>query len=288
MTRKFVISLLAGCFLLFNSCDNNKKKQIVIASVGNEKLTLKEILEDIPVEIKKNLTTADVKEYVQKWINSQVLYQEAKRRNLDDDPNLKKEFKKVKRELLVDRLIELELKNDVSVTDEEIEKYYEEHKDDFILTEDQVHAYHILVKSRKEANNVRKKLRKGEDFENVAKEIYGDSVKKNEWDLGYFTRSEIIPEIANKVFDMPVGSISLPIKSEFGYHIIKVIDKQKKGTYNKLENVREEIKFKLEALKKRAQYQRLLIQVRNKTPVETYFDILNKVKLDSLIHRDTP
>lgn len=271
---------------LWIGCNNNtKEKQRVIAIVGDETLTLEGVLEEIPDEIKPNLSSMDIREYVQRWINSQVLYQEAKRRKLDERIDLKKEFAKVKRELMVNKLIELALEDEVEVTEEEIKSYYEENKESFILTDDQVHAYHILVNTKAEANNIRRRIRNGETFEAICKEVKHAKEDSAYWDLGYFTREEIIPEISKVIFKMPRGALSLPIKSDFGYHIVKLVDIQKKGDINKLENVKEEIRFKLEVLKKRQRFERFLLQMKTKTKVQTNYNLLEKVSIDSLIKK---
>lgn len=267
---------------LYVSCDNQQEKQIVIAEVGKEKLTTKKMLDEIPTEIRGKLTNSDIREFVQRWVNSQVLYQEAKRQKLDERVDLKKEFEKVKIELMINRLIELSLEDEVQVTDKEIETFYDENKEDFVLNEDLVHAYHILVKTREEANAIRRRLRKGESFEEVSKEVMGDSTEPATWDLGYFSKDEVIPEISKVIFNMPSGALSLPIMSDYGYHIVKLIDKQKQGDYNKLENVQGEIKLKLEAIKKRERFQGFLSDLKNKTEIITNFQLLEKVNLNSI------
>jgi parvulin-like peptidyl-prolyl isomerase len=199
----------------------------------------------------------------------------------DERVDLKKEFKKVKMELMINRLIELSLEDDVQVTDEEVQAFYDDNKEDFVLNEDLVHAYHILAKTREEANAIRRRLRKGESFEDVSKDVRTDYADAAAWDLGYFSRDEVIPEISKVIFNMPSGALSLPIKSDYGYHIVKLIDKQKRGDYNKLENVQVEIKLKLEAIKKRERFQRFLSDLKNQTEIITNFQLLEKVNLKS-------
>ena len=265
-------------------CDKHVEKQVVIASVGDQTLTLDKMFQEIPVEIRPKLTNSDIREFVQRWINSQVLYQEAKRQKLDERIDLKNEFKKAKNELMINKLIELYLEEEVTVTDEEIQAFYEENKEEFVLNQDLVHAYHILGSTRKEANNIRRRLRSGETFEVVSRDVKQALEDTMAWDLGYFSRDDVIREISKVVFSMPRGALSLPIKSDFGYHIVKLIDKQKKGEFNKLENVNEEINLKLMAGKKRARYQRFLLELKNQTDIVTNFELLDTVKINSIDH----
>ncbi|MFQ5753606.1 MAG: peptidylprolyl isomerase [bacterium] len=266
-------------------CNGPKEKQNVIANVGNKSLTLYEILEDATSPIRSNLTALDIREYVLRWIEDEVLYQEALNRKLDESIDLKKEFEKLKKELLINKLIEQTLDNQFPVSEEEITNYYENNKESYVLSQDVVHAYHILVKTRKEANTVRNRLKKGEAFEEIATSTSNDSLKNDNWDLGYFSTEEIIPAISKVVFNLPVGAYSLPIKSEFGYHIVKVIDKQKKGNIKPLNLVKEEIRLKLEEQKKQKNYQRFLLQTKSNYKIQTNFQLLDAVVLDSLIRK---
>lgn len=278
-------SLFLGFFILTClGCNNlEKEEKQVLAKVGKETLTLEEVMAEIPKEIRSNLSSSDIREYVRRWINNQVLYQEARRQKLDERIDLQKEFEKLKKELLINKLIEVELDNEVTATDEEIQAYFDSNKDSFVLTEDVVHAYHILVKTQKEANAIRKRLRSGETFEALSKEVNSDS-DTNAWDLGYFSRDEVIPQISKVVFNMPIGALSFPIKSDFGYHILRLVDKQNKGDIKKFETVVEEIRLKLEAQKKQERFHRFLLQMKSKTIIETNFTLLDSVTLDSSTH----
>ena len=90
-----------------------------------------------------------------------------------------------------------------------------------------VKASHILVKEEAKAKVVKEKLKAGEEFANLAKEYSKDPGSvENGGDLGYFAKGEMVPEFEKKAFELNVGDISEPVKSQFGFHIIKVDDKQ--------------------------------------------------------------
>jgi foldase protein PrsA len=122
------------------------------------------------------------------------------------------------------------------VTDEAIQKYYEENKEKF----DTVRASHILVETEEEAKKALERV-KEEDFATVAKELSTDTHSAtNGGDLGFLAKGDTVPEFEKALFELAVGSISEPVKSEHGYHIIKVTEK---GT---LDSVKDEIKVELE------------------------------------------
>jgi peptidyl-prolyl cis-trans isomerase C len=95
--------------------------------------------------------------------------------------------------------------------------------------EEEVHARHILVPTEDEAKAILAELKKGADFATLAKEKTQDpSGKTNGGDLGYFTKGQMVPEFSDVAFKLGKGELSEPVKSQFGWHIIKVEDKRTK------------------------------------------------------------
>ena len=93
---------------------------------------------------------------------------------------------------------------------------------------EEVKASHILVDTEEKAKEAKKKLSKGSKFADVVKEFSNDqSTKASGGTLGYFIEGQLVPEFEKKAFSMKVGEISDPVKTQFGWHIIKVEDKRK-------------------------------------------------------------
>lgn len=114
----------------------------------------------------------------------------------------------------------------IEITDEEMKTYFEENKDSFAEAE-QVQASHILVEDEKTAKEVKEKLAKGEDFAALAKEYSTDEANaENGGDLGYFPKGTMVDEFDEVVFSLAINEISEPVKTEYGYHIIKLVDKK--------------------------------------------------------------
>lgn len=261
-----------------------EKPRTVIAKVEDEELTYEEIEQDLSPNIRAHLTPMDIKEYVFRWIDNEVLYQEALLRNLDEDEDLQKTLEQIKRELIINNLIQRTLQNQVQVSELEVRAYYDSNQVEFVLPEDMVRCEQIVVPTRKQAEEVRKRLRAGEAFEELAREVSVDSLQRlaNGLDSGYVVRDEMIPEIGKVAFSMPVGAYSRPIKTAYGYHIVKVVDKVKAGEPHRFEEVKDQIRLKLEAQKQQENYQRFLLQTKSKFRVTTNFQGLNSVLADSL------
>lgn len=113
----------------------------------------------------------------------------------------------------------------IEITEEEMKEYFETNKASF-GKEEQVKASHILVETEEEALEVIDKLDDGEDFAKLAKE-YSTDTSNSELggNLGYFNRAKMVKEFSDAAFAMKVGDISEPVKTTFGYHIIKLEDK---------------------------------------------------------------
>ncbi|MFD0619478.1 peptidylprolyl isomerase [Paenibacillus sp. GCM10027629] len=132
----------------------------------------------------------------------------------------------------------------VNVTDQEIKDFYEANKAS-MSTPEQVRASHILVKTKEEADAIEKELKGGADFAALAKEKSTDTGSKvNGGDLNFFGKGQMVPEFEEAAFKMKVGEVSEPIKSQFGYHIIKLTDK-KEAVNPTLDDKKVEIKEQL-------------------------------------------
>lgn len=89
-----------------------------------------------------------------------------------------------------------------------------------------VRAAHILVDTEEEANMIKSRIDNGEGFTTMAKRYSKCPSGQNGGDLGYFERGQMVPEFENVAFKLPVGKVSEPVKTQFGWHLIKVYDKK--------------------------------------------------------------
>ena len=116
-----------------------------------------------------------------------------------------------------------------AMTDDAMHKIYDEAIKQ-TPNEEEVHARHILVATEGEAKDIEAQLKKGTDFAALAKEKSKDPGAAEGGDLGYFTKEQMVPEFAEAAFKLEKGQTSDPVKTQFGWHIIKLEDKRIKPT----------------------------------------------------------
>ncbi|MBT2756269.1 peptidylprolyl isomerase [Mesobacillus foraminis] len=163
--------------------------------------------------------------------------------------------------------IEKLLKPQVKVTEEEMKTYFEENKESF-NEQEQVEASHILVDDKKTAEEVAQKLADGQGFAELAKEYSTDaSNAESGGELGYFSKGEMAAEFEEVAFSMAKGEISDLVKTEYGYHIIKVTDKKaaKEAVY---EDHKEDIKEILFDQKLQSEYATWLQEKKDEAEIE--------------------
>jgi len=149
----------------------------------------------------------------------------AEARKLGDTDDFKKKLAYARTKLLMEQLLQGEAK--AAVTDAALHKVY----DDAIgqmKKETEVRARHILVETEDEAKAVVAELKKGADFAELAKSKSKDPGSADGGDLGYFTKDQMVPEFSEVAFKLDKGQLSDPVKSQFGWHVIKVEDKRER------------------------------------------------------------
>ncbi|WP_316354162.1 peptidylprolyl isomerase [Candidatus Trichorickettsia mobilis] len=171
-------------------------------------------------EFDPNLQEALVRGY----INVQLLNQEAKNLGIETAKEFQEKLNNVKTQLLQQELIERHVKS--AVTDAMIDAEFKKLVDS-LKGQEEIKVSHILVDSEEKAKEIKKKLSKGAKFSALVKEFSSDEGSKvNNGELGYITKGQLVPEFETKAFSMKVKEISDPVKTQFGWHIIQVLDKR--------------------------------------------------------------
>jgi peptidyl-prolyl cis-trans isomerase C len=156
-------------------------------------------------------------------IDMKIVSKAAEDKKVEDNDEFKKRLAFARNRLLMDSLLATEGK--AATTDEAMKKVYDDAAKQ-ITGEQEVRARHILVETEDEAKAVKAELDKGADFAELAKKKSKDPGASDGGDLGFFTKDQMVPEFSAVAFALEPGKISDPVKSQFGWHIIKVEEKR--------------------------------------------------------------
>src|SRR5882757_7430638 len=156
-------------------------------------------------------------------IDMKIVSKEAEDKKIADRDDFKTRLAFARNRLLMDNLLAVEGK--AATTDENMKKVYEEAAKQ-ISGEQEVHARHILVETEDQAKKIEGELKKGADFAELAKKESKDPGASDGGDLGFFTKDQMVPEFSATAFALEPGKISDPVKTQFGWHVIKVEEKR--------------------------------------------------------------
>lgn len=201
----------------------------VLARVNGEAITkadLDEEMKSLPPQLQQVPLTAIYPQLLEQMVLEKTVTQTAYKAGLEKDAVVQERLKDAEGKIVADEYLRREVKK--KTTDSALKAAYEDYKKAF-KGEEQVRASHILVKTEAEANEIIKQLKGGADFAKLASEKSEDkAAAKQGGDLGFFSKKDMVESFANAAFAMKPGDVSQkPVKSEFGWHVIKVVDKKK-------------------------------------------------------------
>jgi peptidyl-prolyl cis-trans isomerase C len=235
-SRTALILFLAAAGLFAAGCDKKpadeagkqaKEPDKVVATVNGEKLMQSDYQNYLqlrqqqvgPVPDKDKERQVVMDELIEKML----LAQHAISTKLDKEPEVSSLMKRVREEILV-QAVKRKLLRDNPITEDDVKKRFEQEVEATHKTEYKVR--HILVKEETEARDILAQLEKGAKFDKLAKDKSVDTQSgKNGGELGWINQGMVVPEFFNAVMAMKKGAVSAePVKSDFGWHIIKVED----------------------------------------------------------------
>jgi len=205
---------------------------------------------------------------LEQLISKKLLLLDAQKNLFEYDPEFKKELEMVKNDLLVNFAMKKALEK-VAVKDEDIKEYFEKNKEMFVEGE-AVGASHILVDSEEKANELLAKINAKEiSFEDCARENSTCPSSENGGSLGEFTRGQMVPEFDEACFSMEVGEIKGPVKTQFGFHLIKLTSK-KEAKPMEFDAVKDNLKASMLQEKQQEAYKSKINQLQILYPVDRF------------------
>ena len=242
----------------------------ILAKVGGLAVTEAEVNEMIMKMMQRgqSLDNAQGREMViEQLIANKLFLLEAQKKMYEFNADFKAQFQKVKEEMLVSFAMSKTLEDVKPATDDEIKAFYEENKEHFVAGES-VSASHILVDSEEKAKELLEKINGGEiSFEDAARKESSCPSSENGGNLGEFTKGQMVPEFDEAVFSMSVGEITGPVKTQFGYHLIKLNAKTEEKPYA-FEEIKSQLGDMVMKDKQQKAYQSKINQLKILYPVD--------------------
>lgn len=216
---------------------------VELAKIGTKSLTdsdMKSLITSIPDGAKQQINSdPNIKvRMVESFVAEELFVLEGEKTGIAKDKEFQVALENARRKLLASRYVQKNL--GPKVTDANMRQFFDSNK--LRYNQDEVHTYHILLKTESEAKEVYDKAKGGEDFEVLAKKYSKDPTSaQNMGDLGFMNRSRMPPQFSEAAFALKPGEISQPVKSPFGFHVIKMVAKRD-GKPVKFDDVKEQVR----------------------------------------------
>ena len=224
--RPALSAALAGCFAMMLFAGPVRAEDKVLAKVNGSEIRQSDValaVEELGPSLAQMDPATKDENVLAFLIDMKIVAKAAEDKKIQDNDDFKKRLAFTRNRLLMDSLLASEGK--AATTDEAMKKVYEEASKQ-ISGEQEVRARHILVETEDEAKGIVEELKKGADFAELAKKKSKDPGASDGGDLGFFTKEQMVPEFSAAAFALEPGKISDPVKSQFGWHVIKVEEKR--------------------------------------------------------------
>jgi len=246
----------------------------IVAKVGNSYLTLAELKESIPPEYSDVITRDQNVQYVRQWINTELLYQEALRQGINEEPVIKARLERMRKDLLSTELMGRNTaKSGIEIGEQAVREYYESNREQFIRDNSVVRYEDIVVPDINVAFEIRRTITH-ETFKTIAKK-YTKQPAELEESVPYVVLDAIPPKLRNAIIaTTALPAIIGPYGADDGFHILRVLGKFDKGTIASIDEVRDEIVSRLSNITQKDETERLISEIRAKSDVEFNLDII--------------
>lgn len=246
----------------------------VLAVVDGAEITessLNRIIEKYPVEKRIFFETDQGrKQLLEQKVAFTVFGKHARENGVDKTEQFVNKLNDIIDQMLTQTVMS-ELFESVSVEPSEVRTFYDENPDKFVL-EETVSARHILVDTEEEADDIRKRIESGDiSFEDAASEYSKCHSKERGGSLGYFKHGMMVKEFDETAFSQPVGEMSRPVKTQFGWHLIITDDKTEPGILE-FDEVSDKLEKQLKEKKQQEAYEEMYDSLKEKYNVKIFED----------------
>ncbi len=237
----------------------------VLATVNGKEITEQDVyafLSELDPQIAAQFSSPDgVKRLVNELVNGEMLYLYAMENSYGQEEDFKSELERVKANILKKYAVN-KILSEVSATEDEITQFYNDNSERFQKPE-AVRASHILVDEFEKAKEIQDEIHQGLSFEEAAQKYSTCPSRQVGGDLGEFERGKMVPEFEEAAFNLKEGELSEPVKTQFGYHLIKLQYKNE-ARLRTIDEVREQIKQQVIRAKQEEKYFNTMEEFKNR------------------------
>jgi hypothetical protein len=262
-----------------SSCVRKSQGVTFVARVDNQYLTPDKVKASL--DTTAHVTDLQVRDFVTQWVNSAVLYEEAKAHGLDRSAQVNETVEEMKKQLAVNRLLEIELYADgePTITDEEMRTYYDQHKDAYLLGEDLAKIRFVLFADREAAQRFRSQLVRGKSWDQVLQSLGQDSSFSvgivERADSQYVKRSAVrSTELWKAVMQLRVGELPQIVGDGGGYFVVSLLQMQRAGEVADFPSVALETRDRVLVEKRQKAFTELLERLKKKYTVQVNLSAL--------------
>jgi peptidyl-prolyl cis-trans isomerase C len=286
-TAKFIAAVLCAAVLFgcqggtpsSDSKSESKKEGQVLAEVNGGSITtgdFKSELKNLPEYLKAMADTPEGrKEMLDTMVIRELILQQATKDGLDKGAEIEEKLKDLKKRLIVESFLKKKVETESQVSDADLQKFYDENKEKF-KTGEQIKASHILVKTEKEAKDLLAQIKAGGNFEELAKKNSVDSSAAKGGDLGWFGKGSMVPVFEKAALALKEGQVSDVVKSDFGFHVIKLTGKRPAGI-RPLAEVKEQIKGAIMPTRQQEVFQKIKEELKKSAKITIKEDVLKEM-----------
>lgn len=240
----------------------------VLARVSDAYITQKELdsrIAKLPPYYRK-VVDRDKVRFLEDMIIEKLFYEAAVRAGVNRDKEVAELLTEAKHKIVIAKYVKEEVDDKVTVTEDEMKAFYELHKGE-MRTPEMWRASHILVATEKEATDALDSLAKGEKFEDIARKRSMDATASRGGDVGFFRRGQLVPDFERAALALDVGQTSGVVRTQFGYHIIRLTDKRDSGIED-FAKAKGRIENELRKKKRIELFEKLVMDLKNRYGVK--------------------
>jgi peptidyl-prolyl cis-trans isomerase C len=267
--RKAAWVLLVVAVPLLSACSTGKAKQEKILAIVNGQPITETMLEEeaktLPPYVQPMLETRDGRrQFLESLITRDLLMQEAVRRGMDRREDIRERLSMARRSILLEALLRDVTENAPGLSDEALKKFYDTNQESFRVSE-RVKVSHVLFKDRAKAEAWARKAENGMPFEEIMKEAPNDEGVAA--DLGFIERGKFDKAFEAAAFAAPAGKVTGPVRTVYGYHLIRSGEKRPAGMQS-FDEVRGQIEAELREQVQREAFESLLAQMKKQARIQ--------------------